>query len=221
VARRRVRDRENLRFERTRLFGRVRAIFREIGARFEADGVLPRAEDIFYLELGEILGVFDGTSSVSGLAAIAEVRRAEFEGHRRDAAPPDRFATRGPLYRHRVWEASGDVASGEAGEERHGLGASPGRVRGRCRVVLDPRLARFEPGEILVARQTDPGWVMLFPVASGLVVERGSLLSHSAIVSRELRLPCVVGVSGVCDWLADGDEVELDGAAGWVRRVAR
>ena len=78
----------------------------------------------------------------------------------------------------------------------------------------------MEPGEILVARQTDPGWVVLFTGAAGLIVERGSLLSHSAIVARELGIPAVVAVPGVTAWLADGDEVEVDGAHGIVRRIS-
>jgi pyruvate,water dikinase len=82
---------------------------------------------------------------------------------------------------------------------------------------MDPRGARLEQGEILVARQTDPGWVVLFPAAAGLLVERGSLLSHSAIVSRELRLPCIVSLPGITTLLKTGDLVEMDGATGIVR----
>jgi pyruvate,water dikinase len=78
----------------------------------------------------------------------------------------------------------------------------------------------LRPGEILVAERTDPGWVMLFPAASGLLVERGSLLSHSAIVARELGIPAVVSIAGLTRWLATGDMVEMDGRAGTVRRIA-
>jgi pyruvate,water dikinase len=85
------------------------------------------------------------------------------------------------------------------------------------RVVLDPKDAHVERGEVLVAERTDPGWIMLFPLAAGLVVERGSLLSHSAIVARELRLPTVVGVAGAVSRLKTGDMIELDGATGAVR----
>ena len=97
-----------------------------------------------------------------------------------------------------------------------GTGACPGIVRGRVRVVLDPLGARLEPGEILVARQTDPGWVVIFPAAAGLLVERGSLLSHSAIVSRELRLPCIVSLPGITTALTTGDLVEMDGTRGTI-----
>jgi rifampicin phosphotransferase len=93
-------------------------------------------------------------------------------------------------------------------------------VRGRVRVVRDPRGALLEPGEILVAERTDPGWVMLFPAASALLVERGSLLSHSAIVARELGIPAVVSIEGLTSWLETGDEVEMDGRTGEVRRLS-
>jgi rifampicin phosphotransferase len=87
------------------------------------------------------------------------------------------------------------------------------------RVVRDPRGAKLERGEILVAERTDPGWIMLFPSAAGLLVERGSLLSHSAIVSREMGIPSIVSIPGVMQWLNDGDEVEMDGSTGVVRKV--
>ncbi|MFI5368937.1 MAG: FGGY family carbohydrate kinase [Spirochaetia bacterium] len=111
------------------------------------------------------------------------------------------------------------AAAETGGEERKGLGCCPGIVRGTACVVRDPKHARLTAGCILVADHTDPGWIMLFPSASGLVVERGSLLSHSAIVARELGIPAVISIPGLLDWLQDGDEVELDGAAGIVRRI--
>ena len=86
-------------------------------------------------------------------------------------------------------------------------------------MVHDPRTARVERGAILVARYTDPGWIMLFPSCAGLLVERGSLLSHSAIVAREMGIPAIVGLAGVTDWVRTGDLVELDGASGVVRRI--
>jgi pyruvate,water dikinase len=85
-------------------------------------------------------------------------------------------------------------------------------------VIADPRGTTLHEGEILVAERTDPGWIMLFPAAAGLLVERGSLLSHSAIVAREMGIPAVVSVAGLTRWLKDGDWVELDGASGVVRR---
>ncbi len=89
------------------------------------------------------------------------------------------------------------------------------------RRVDDPQSARLEAGEILVAPRTDPGWVMLFAGAAGVLVERGSLLSHSAIVTRELGIPSIVAMPGLCDWLETGDRVRFDGATGRVERISR
>ena len=86
-------------------------------------------------------------------------------------------------------------------------------------MVRDPREARGLAGHILVAERTDPGWTLLFPAATGLLVERGSLLSHSAIVAREMGLPCVVGVAGLLATVRDGEELEMDGTQGVIRRL--
>lgn len=216
-ARARVRARENLRFERTRLFGRVRAIFRALGDRLHADGRLDEARDVFHLEIGEILGAWEATGTTAGFATLANQRREEFARYDETDAPPDRFETRGPIHHHERFDSTRPQETHDA--SLTGSGACPGRVVGRVRVVLDPRGARLEAGEILVARQTDPGWVVLFPAAAGLLVERGSLLSHSAIVSRELRLPCIVSLPGITTTLKTGDLVEMDGAAGTVRII--
>jgi pyruvate,water dikinase len=72
-----------------------------------------------------------------------------------------------------------------------------------------------------VAQATDPGWVLLFPHAAGLLVERGSALSHVAIVAREVGLPMVTELAGISTRLADGDRIELDGGTGQVRLLLR
>ncbi|HEY2468857.1 MAG TPA: PEP/pyruvate-binding domain-containing protein [Terracidiphilus sp.] len=221
-ARRRVRQRENLRFERTRLFGRVRRIFRECGKRLYACGILQRTEDVFYLEVEEILAFVNGKAVTADLGALATLRRSEFERYKAANAPPDRFETRGAVYCTQKYTRSNHKAEpSEASEQRAGIGCCPGVVRGEVCVVLDPRNAQLPAGRILVAEHTDPGWIMLFPSATGLLVERGSLLSHSAIVARELGIPAVVSIRGLTRWLRDGDIVELDGARGTVRRIAR
>jgi pyruvate,water dikinase len=89
------------------------------------------------------------------------------------------------------------------------------------RIVRDPHAATLRRGEILVAEFTDPGWVMLFSRAAGLLVERGSLLSHSAIVAREMGIPAIVSLPGVMSWLKDGEYVELNGATGRVTRLGK
>jgi phosphohistidine swiveling domain-containing protein len=98
-----------------------------------------------------------------------------------------------------------------------GAPASAGVARGRARVVTSTsQIAAFEPGEILVAPQTDPSWTPLFMVAAGVVVNVGALISHAMIVSRELGIPCVAGVADATSRIPDGTLLEVDGSSGKV-----
>lgn len=218
-ARARVRDRENLRFERTRLFGRVRRIFVELGRRLHALNLLDAPRDVFYLEVDEILGFIEGTTTCTDLKGLVALRKAEFAGYRDAEVPADRFETPGIVHHGNPFRGVSETVEASGSNQRKGIGCCPGIVRGPVRVIADPRSAVLRTGEILVAERTDPGWIILFPSAAGLVVERGSLLSHSAIVAREMGIPAVVSVSGATRWLKDGDWVELDGSSGVVRRL--
>jgi len=221
-SRRCVCHRENLRFQRTRVFGRVRRIFVEIGRRFHHSDLLENARDIFYLQVGEILAFVNGTAVTTKLKDLVALRKRQWEEFRNQPAPADRFETRGPVYQGNAFLPIAPTEDATAAvEERAGLGCCPGKVRGQVCVVANPREASLVAGKILVAERTDPGWILLFPMAAGLIVERGNLLSHSAIVSRELGIPCVVSLSGATQWLRDGDLVELDGGKGIVRRLVK
>lgn len=215
-ARDRVRDRENLRFERTKLFGRVRRIVVELGKRLHTAKHLDQPGDVFFLTITEVMGAYEGTTSPQTLRDQCRQRKRQQDAIR--AVPPDRFETRGSLDRYSSFTPSSKEAAHE-GAQLHGTGACPGIVRGTVRVVTDPRHATLAEGEILVAQQTDPGWVVLFPAASGLLVERGSLLSHSAIVARELQLPCVVSIRNITSILSSGDFVEMNGSTGEVNII--
>jgi rifampicin phosphotransferase len=218
-ARTRIRDRENLRFERTRVFGAVRRIFLGIGARLAENGRLADARDVLYLRVDEIFAHLDGTGVTADLRALASLRRTEFTAYERAPAPPDRFETRGPPADFVSAASQSAVAPADPSAQLRGTGCSPGIVRAPVRIVRDPNDAGELAGHILVAERTDPGWTLLFPAAEGILVQRGSLLSHSAIVARELALPCVVGVAGLMDTLRDGERVEMDGTAGTIRRL--
>jgi pyruvate,water dikinase len=87
-------------------------------------------------------------------------------------------------------------------------------------VVLDPVGARLDPGELLVAPSTDPGWTPLFLTAGGLVMEMGGANSHGAVVAREYGIPAVVGVAGATELLRTGDVITIDGAAGTITTVS-
>jgi len=219
LARARVRDRENLRFERTRVYGRVRAIFVEIGQRLVSLNVINNIDDIFYLDVSEITGMIRGTGISAALSDIVDNRRNEFAGYRNSDDPPRRFITNGPAQLTSSMQEVMDGDSESSDDDRRGQACSQGIVCGPVRIVRDPRDSDIRSGEILVAQRTDPGWVTIFPLVTGMIMERGSLLSHSAIVARELGIPAVVGVDNACSWLEDGDWVELNGATGTIRRI--
>ena len=97
-----------------------------------------------------------------------------------------------------------------------GSPASAGTVTAPARVILDPVGAHLEPGEILVAPSTDPGWTPLFLTAGGLVMEMGGPNSHGAVVAREYGIPAVVGVPDATSRLRTGQQITVDGGAGTV-----
>lgn len=221
-ARARVRDRENLRFERTRLFGRIRAVFLEQGKRLAAVHALKEPRDVLYLEISEVLGYIEGTATTTDLLSLVVLRKAEFARFSAESPPADRFETRGVVNVGNTFQGAVKPDSDAVTLDLlRGIGCCPGIVRGRARVVHNPAGAEIQPGEILIAEQTDPGWITLFPAASGVLVERGSLLSHSAIVSRELGIPAVVSLQGLLKSINTGDEIEMDGSAGTVRILER
>jgi pyruvate,water dikinase len=104
-----------------------------------------------------------------------------------------------------------------AGDRLTGTPASAGTATGKVRVIINPVGARLEPGEILVAPSTDPGWTPLFMTAGALVMEMGGVVSHGAVVAREYGIPAVVGVADATTRLRDGQSITVDGAAGTVR----
>jgi rifampicin phosphotransferase len=235
-ARDRIRDRENLRFERTRVFGVVRRIFLGFGRALVRAGRLEQARDVFWLTTGEVFGWADGTAAAVDFRPVVTARRAEFATYETGPPPPERFETWGSpaesipaaAATSRSANPSPGSAAGEGSGARGGTGAAgvlegmgccPGVVRAPVRLVRDPRQAGDLGGRILVAERTDPGWTLLFPSAAGILVQRGSLLSHSAIVAREMGIPCVVAVPGLMDALIDGEIVEMDGTSGTILRV--
>lgn len=230
-ARIQVRNRENLRFERTRVFGRARRIFIELGRRLHQIDRLQQPEDVFYLEVNEILGFVEGNLTCTDLKGLVQLRQAEFARYRQQPAPSDRFETYGIVYQgnsfHRAVSSTNHASTAPlAANERQGVGCAPGKVSGVVRVithskqVLEQTDRPLQPGSILVAESTDPGWILLFPHAAGLLVARGSLLSHVAIVARELGIPMITSLPGVTEWLKDGELIELDSNTGRVQKLS-
>lgn len=216
-ARKAVRNRENTRFCRTRIYGVVRAMFFGIGRDYTLRGIINHQEDIFYLTLEELKGSLEGFNTIQNLKEVIELRKKQYAQYE-DQEPAPRFATRGPTYwNNSHFPPEEEIDLGDLKEnEMKGLGCCPGIIEGVVKVIINPDDDLTMNGEILVTHRTDPGWIPLYPSASGLLVERGGLLSHSAIVAREMGLPTVVSVKGLTKRLKTGMRVRFNGETGLI-----
>ncbi|KAF9438995.1 hypothetical protein BGZ76_001890 [Entomortierella beljakovae] len=226
--RRVVKHRENLRFARSKVFGVMRRIFRGMGHQLVKLGALETEQDVFFLTTDELMSYVDGRAVSRDLKALTKIRKVEFDGYLADAnAPPERFITRGAAgvyiwYPHILADLDllKDTEDSNGPPEPgvlKGVSCCPGIVEGVVRVVKDISETRDLNNEILVTARTDPGWVPLYPMCSGLLIERGSLLSHSAVVARELGLPTIVGISGgLMKRLKTGMRIRMDAGKGRV-----
>jgi pyruvate,water dikinase len=196
--------REAPKFFIVRVLDRGRRLLQEIGATLQGTGRLSRADDVFMLTLPELRSALQG----GDVRPIVFGRRASFERERERRHLPRVLLSDGTDAETLLPAPTGDALTGTP--------ASAGRVTGLARVVMDPSGARIEPGEILVAPSTDPGWTPLFLTASGLVMEMGGAMSHGSVVAREYGIPAVVGVAHATARIVTGQRITVDGGAGTV-----
>ena len=183
------------------------------GAALAEAGAVADADDIFFLDLDEARAGLDAGTGIADLRDLVARRREEYalELERRhiprvllsDGTEPEALP-------------SGDAAASTVPGALTGSPASAGVVTAAARVILDPVGAHLEPGEILVAPSTDPGWTPLFLTAGGLVMEMGGSNSHGAVVAREYGIPAVVGVPDATLRFSTGQKITVDGGAGTV-----
>ena len=188
----------------------ARAAARRVGEHLAADGVLAAADDVFYLTVDEIVGALP--ADVRDLVARRRARRAQYQ---RMELPSWWRGTPEPTVISDYRDSDDDDAV------LTGIAAGSGVVEGQVRVGTDPAVVEVEPGEILVAPTTDPSWASIMFISAALVVDIGSVLSHAAVVARELGLPCVVNTRNGTRVLRDGDLVRVDGSAGTVTILKR
>lgn len=203
-----VSNRENLRYERTKAFAIGRSIFRAIGSKLHQAGHISALDDVFYLTKTEIFEFIDGKPHP--LKELVAQRKVEYDSYKKEHLPERIIETDGTL----------DLSTGspvEQGDLLQGIGCCPGVIRGTALLVESPNADIDLEGKVMLAQSTDPGWVTLFASAQGMVVERGSLLSHSAIVAREMGIPCVVNIPHLFQRIRTGDEIEMNGRTGTVR----
>jgi phosphohistidine swiveling domain-containing protein len=202
--------RELPKFQIVLALAEVRKQLAEVGAVLAEQKGLARAEDIFFLDFAEAHRALDGADMQDLVAQRQGAYYLELERRHiprmllSDGTEPETLLTA-------VGTDSGALS---------GSPASAGTVTAPARVILEPVGAHLEPGEILVAPSTDPGWTPLFLTAGGLVMEMGGPNSHGAVVAREYGIPAVVGVADATTLLRTGQEVTVDGGAGTVVPLA-
>ena len=211
-----IRFRERARMKQALLYSRCRRIALAIGENLVVHHVLHSRDDVFFLTVTEIDELLSGAAMFPrDVQSVVRVRR---RAHERLAAttPPDAFTLAEGEYLDAGIVAAVDASVAE-GATLTGTSACGGRATGRATVLRDvTEAARLARGDILVTRQTDPGWAPVFFLVAGLVIERGGMLSHGAIIAREFGIPCVVGVRDAMAAIPDGASVTVDGDVGRV-----
>ena len=203
--------REHPKYGMIQVFGQVKKQLLRLGKSAVQMDLLEAVEDLYFLEFDEI-----GQMIKEEMSMKAQVvnRRQAFQRASTHRIP--RVVT------NRGWIVPPESDGRTAGEnELLGFGVSSGIVEGFARVVRSPLEARIQPGEILIAPFTDPGWTPLFIHTKGMVLEVGGMLTHGAIVAREYGIPAVVGVNEAMERIKTGDLLRVNGDKGLVTVLKR
>lgn len=206
--------REATRLDRGLHFSYLRTTLHHLGQRLVEEGVLAEPRDVFYLTLPELDAYRKGCTPNSDLNGLVAYRKTQVEKWRA-LEPEERIFTSGSVYANKIPEKSQPLDLGAASLK--GTGCSDGQITMEARIVKNPNAESDVKGRILVSETTDPGWVFLMVLSGGLISERGSLLSHTAIIGRELGIPTIVGVKNATRYIQDGDMVTMNGKTGEVQ----
>ncbi len=206
-----IMNREVSRLNRTRIYGMVRSMFLRAGEIFSEDKKIENKRDVFYLTKDEIFG---GNSD--DFKEIIRRRKSDYEGFYNTPSFSRIIFEKNEFDRKFVGTHSSEKTFSDE-KIFFGTPSSAGKVTGEAVVVKDACNPPDTKGKIIVAKMTDPGWVFLLSNSKGIISEKGSLLSHTAIISRELKIPAVVGVKDISEIIKTGDIIELDGGSGTIR----
>jgi len=199
------------------LINEMRVALREFGRRLVERGVIDQVEQVFMVTDAELDQLRHHPETMT---AAINSRWQQFQTLF-DLEPV--FIVNGsvPALSDMTRRGAKSVVAAQVGAVLTGAAGSGGVATGRARVILDAADPEgLEPGDILVAPQTDPSWVPLFVAAAGVVVNVGAMGSHAMIVSRELGVPCVASVADATEVIPDGATITIDGNAGTVTIVA-
>ncbi|WML34792.1 PEP/pyruvate-binding domain-containing protein [Clostridium sp. OS1-26] len=183
-----------------------RMIARELGCRFYEKALIKEPDDVFFCTWTELFSVLSGEWDGRGLQALIAVRK-DWTREMESLAPPDVIFGKTPKFTEPITRVSRNCLVG--------VPAAAGKASGSVRLISHPdEGGRLQPGEVIVAPSTDPGWTPLFLKAGAIVMETGGFLSHGAIVAREYGIPAVVNIPGVMGILEEGQTIVVDGDNG-------
>lgn len=204
-----IRNREWSRLYRTRIYGLAREIYLKIGKNFVDENRLEGIRDIFYLEIDEI------RKQQPSYKDLVKERKIEYENYKKI---PD--YSRLVFIDHIVNKTLDDihVLKVENKTKLYGIGTSLGKIEGET-VIIKENKNIDTTGKILVTKTTDPGWIFLISNCKGIIAEKGSLLSHTAIIARELNKPAIVGVENATEILKDGQHIKMDADKGEIECI--
>lgn len=209
-----ISNREISRLNRSRIYGFVRTLYLAIGANMRDANQLESKRDIFYLYSNE---VFENQGAVDFKNTVSK-RKQEYNMYQKLPAY-SKLVFSGEIFNKNHTNINADtVAAGE--DDISGIPCSNGMVEGEVLVIDSPQNAVNAKDKILVAKMTDPGWVFLITMAKGIITEKGSLLSHTAIISRELGIASIVGVKNITNILKTGDKIKMNGSNGKIEMVS-
>lgn len=214
--------RERARLKQALLYSRCRRIALAIGSKWVAAGRLDSPDDIFFLTIEEVESILAGSSMFPyQTKKWVKLRK---EGHQRlsEMTPNDKFVLQPGCYLPEIEtkEDSDEECLGASQLELSGVGACGGEVTAPAAILTDISECRLlNEGDVLVTRQTDPGWGPVFFLIKGLVMERGGMLSHGAILAREYGIPTVVGIPNATERITSGQKITVNGDRGVVQIV--
>ena len=214
-----IRNRELMRFHRTRSFGIIREIYLVIADKLVQLKCIVNAKDIFYLSMDEIADLITFQNITQDTQKLIDLRKTEYAEFEKIESKKykNQIKMELPLGNENKFKSFMATSAVGSGSEFTGTGCFPGVLQGEICFVTNISEAKNISGKILLAERTDPGWTPLFYLAKAVIVEKGSILSHAAIVAREVGIPIVIGVPQITQKLKSGDVVTINGTTGVIK----
>ena len=209
-----IKNREISRLNRSRIYGMVRSMFLQIGSELVKKKLLNNYKDVFYLTIDELFNYNDYE-----LKEIVRERKSDYSIYNELPNYSRLIFMDKEFDKHhkRVNNVKKEISKNKL----IGTPSSSGIVKGYAIVVDDIKKIKSVKDKILITKMTDPGWVFLLATCKGVISEKGSLLSHTAIISRELKVPSIVGVDDVTNIIKNNDYIKMNANTGEIEILER